>query len=177
MLDLVVNNARPAIPGVLRRGNGYVIMEAEATHVYQLANNLRIRDAAELTSLGHSPKKSLWRGYRNSVMCRTAFIEGEIAAMWGLAISMRGGVSLLSDLGVPWLLTSPQIEKMPVAFIREAKKEVERMLKIKRRLENFVAADYAQAIRLLEVLGFTIDEPHANGIDGRPFRRFWKEAA
>jgi len=37
-------------------------------------------------------------------------VDAKVAAIWGLAIGLRHGVSPLSDLGVPWLHTSAAIE-------------------------------------------------------------------
>lgn len=81
-------------------------------------------------------------------------------------------MSFLSDLGMTWLLTTPEVEKMPLAFVREAKGEVAAMLALKPRLENFVAVNYASAIKLLKLLGFKLDEPVPLGKSGELFSRF-----
>lgn len=150
----------------------YSIVPAEISHVYALAATLRPRDAAEIAGLGHSAKKSLYRGFRNSILCRTAFVGVDIAAMWGLCVSFGAGVSPLGDLGVPWLLTSPAVERVPVSFVKVARSELTLMRANRRRLESYVAADYVQAIRLLHVLGFTVERPAPVGVNGAQFCRF-----
>lgn len=127
---------------------------------------MREADARESRSAGFDPRWALRSAFRGSIYARTAFIGDDIAAMWG----MRS--EILSDLGQPWLVTAPIIETMPVAFIREAKREVAAMLAIRPRLEEHVIADYRGAVRLLEVLGFRLDEPKPYGRRGVPFRRF-----
>ncbi len=134
-----------------------------------MADSLRVADMEELAAAGISARKALWRGYRRSLWPKTAFIDGRIAAMWGLDTTGLG------EHGCPWLMTTDVIELMPVAFIREAKEEVRMMLQKCRVLENHVLASYIQAVRLLEVLGFTIDPPHPAGKNGALFRRFRME--
>lgn len=167
MLEIVVGVAE--VPQGTPR---YSIVPAEIGHVYELADRLRSKDAAELAAGGHSPRKSLYRGFRNSIMCKTAFVGTDIAAMWGLCVGMRPGVSPLGDLGVPWLLTSAAVERVPVSFLKVAKTELALMRANRRRLESFVAADYAEAVKLLRLLGFTVERPAPIGVKGAPFSRF-----
>lgn len=150
----------------------YRIVPAEIEHVYALAANLRPRDAAEIAGVGVSPKKALYRAFRNSVMCKTAFVGSDIAAMWGLCVGLRPGVSPLSDLGVPWLHTTGAVERIPVSFVKAARAELRLMRANRRRMESFVAADYPQAIRFLRLLGFTVTKPAPIGAAGAPFCRF-----
>jgi hypothetical protein len=150
----------------------YEIVPAEVEHVYLLAEKLRPRDEAEIRAVGVKPRRAIYRAFRNSVMCKTAFIDGEIAAMWGLCVGLRPGVSPLSDLGVPWLHTSAAVERLPVSFVKVAKQELALMRAARRRLESFVDADYPQAVKLLRVLGFTVEKSAPLGVGGAPFRRF-----
>ena len=84
----------------------------------------------------------IWRSLKRSILpAKTAFVDGDIAAMWGL------GGTLLGDTGVPWILTAPAIEKVPLALVRESRKDIAEWLGFKRRLENLCAADYRAAIR------------------------------
>lgn len=151
---------------------GYTIEPTEIGHIYKLAETLRDQDRSEILNLGFGVKKALWRAYRNSIMCKTALVADKVAAVWGLGIGLRAGVSPLSDLGVPWLHTSAAIESVPVSFVRVAKAELAAMLKLRPRLESFVAADYAQAIKFLRILGFAVEKPEAVGLDGALYCRF-----
>jgi hypothetical protein len=144
----------------------YEILPASIEHLRELAANLRKDDADELVATGVTVRKALWRGYRRSLWCQTALIDGQVAAVWGL------NASPLGRHGVPWLLTSPAIELMPVAFLREAKKEVARMLRFSSCLENRVLATYGGAVRLLECLGFTIDPAEPSGRNGEMLALF-----
>lgn len=144
-----------------------VIVPAAIAHVYLLAANMRAADRAEAVGLGADPKRALRLSFRQALMRRTAFVDGAIAAMWGLA------GDCLSDVGYPWLVTSAAIERLPLTFVREGRRQLAAMLRLKPILENVVAADYAGAVRFLEILGFTLEEPIAMGPAGLPYRKFW----
>jgi hypothetical protein len=124
----------------------------------------------EILSVGKEPRAVVRASFKHSLLVpKAAFVGGEIAAMWGM------GGDILSDAGEPWLLTAPPIERVKVAFLRVARTEVAAMLARRRRLENFVAADYRGAVRLLEGLGFAVDPPQPVGPKRALFRRFWIE--
>jgi hypothetical protein len=146
--------------------HSYWIVPTTAEHVYALAAVMRQGDRAELEATGVKVKRALWRGYRRSLWCRTAFVDGDIAAIWGL------NASALSNYGVPWLLTAPAIERMPVAFRREAGREVARMLALCPVLENHVLTSYTGAVRLLRSLGFTVFQGESTGHNGALLSRF-----
>ena len=131
----------------------YLIRDTEVSDVYALAANLRLGDRLEIASFGKEPRSALRLSYRNAILRRTAIVDGEIAAMWGL------GGSMLDDTGYPWLITAPAIERIPISFLREGRREVARMLRLRRVLIGEVAAAYTQACRFLEVLGFELGEP------------------
>ncbi len=152
--------------------NSVRIVPTEVTHLYQLAKALRPKDRAEIEAGGVSVNKALYRAFRNSIMVKTAFVGEEIAAIWGLCVGWRPGVSPLSDLAVPWLHTTHAVERVPVSFVRVARKELAEMKRMRCRLESFVAADYGQAVKLLRNLGFVVEDPKPIGVNAAPFCRF-----
>jgi hypothetical protein len=172
MLDMNghgLSKVPPCVEPLLR---GYTIEPTTIPHIYELAETLRDQDRSEILNLGFGVKKALWRAYRNSIMCKTALVADKVAAVWGLGIGLRAGVSPLSDLGVPWLHTSAAIERVPVSFVRVAKAELAAMRKLRPRLESFVAADYAQAIKFLRLLGFAVENSEPIGLNGARYCRF-----
>ena len=139
--------------------------------VYALARSLRPGDRAEIISVGKDPRRVLRIALRRSLVPpKVALVDGEVAAMWGI------GGDVLSESGEPWLMTGTACDRVPISFLRIAKAELALMLALKPRLENYVAADYPKAIRLLEGLGFVIDAPEPIGPKRALFRRFWIEA-
>lgn len=128
----------------------YMIVDAEAEHVKMLCASLRSDDLDEISRFGVSPRRGLWRSFRVSLLRRAAFVDGEIAAMWGV------GGTVLGSEGIVWLMTSDAIERAPFAFVREARSEVATMLQIWPRLVGMVSPDYARAVKFLSLLGFSI---------------------
>lgn len=143
------------------------IVPATAAHVRALGHCLRDEDAAEITCFDKEPHKMLWRGYKSSITARAALVDGEVAAMWGL-----GGVPL-AETGNPWLMTSRACEKVaPLRFVRIYQEEVRKMLTVFPILVNFVAASYTKSIRVLENVGFYLEEPQPLGPHNTMFRKF-----
>jgi len=143
------------------------IVPSEPGHVPILVRNLREADRREMTCLGHLPRRAVWRTYKQAVMRRTAFVNGELAAMWGVC----GGFA--DRTAVPWLLTTPAAEVPgPRVFVETATEELEKMLQAFGHLQNYVDASYTRAVRLLKVLGFTIHNPEPLAPTGALFRRF-----
>jgi hypothetical protein len=147
----------------------YLIRDAEIADVYRLARNLRDGDRLEVASLGLTPIAGLRKTFYSALDRRTALIDGAIAAMWGVSGSAFG------HTGYPWLMTAPVIETLPVSFVRQARREVGRMLATHRRLEGSVAAQYAMACRFLETLGFTLGDVQEIGPRKAKFRPFTME--
>lgn len=142
------------------------ITPTKPEHLRLLAENLRWKDAAELKSAGTTPSKALWRSYRQSSLVRTAFAGGDIAAIWGV------GGGPFDKIGRPWLLTAPPIERVKKAFIRQARLEVAQMLVVFPEIRGYVDAQYTGAVRLLEILGFTMSKEFPFGPNGSPFRQY-----
>jgi len=172
LAPLDANDASPRSSECRVYRQKYAVVPTVPQHLRQLATMLRDEDVAEIAGTGNVPKRALWRGYRNSILCETAIIEGEPAAIWGLCIGGIVGVSPLNPLGRPWLLTSARVEAVPFAVVREAKHAVSRMLSVTPMLENYVLSSYTRAVRMLRMIGFTVDDPVNCGKMGIPYSRF-----
>lgn len=144
----------------------YEIVESERCHIDAMVKAMREEDAAEAVAMGLRPRAALGRSFRKGIMRRTAFIDGDIAAMWGLC------GTLLSNEGTPWLVTTKAVERLPIAFIKEGRREVAAMLSIRPILSNIVPASYGRAVELLHMLGFMIGKPEPYGPDNVLFRSF-----
>lgn len=142
------------------------IVPATAGHIRELQKTIRDADRREIEIYGFSCAKGLWRSYKVGLGNRTALIDGKVGAIWGC------GGSYLGSTGQPWLLTSPEVEKVsPLYFARVYQKEVFKMLTLFPVLVNYVAADYEKAIRLLQIIGFQLGEPERLGSGGL-YRKF-----
>lgn len=146
----------------------YTIRPALVTDLPRMARNLRAEDRCEITDLGLAPRRALHMLFRESLFVRAAEVDGELAALWGLLGAMA------SDEANPWLFTAPPIERVPLAFFREASREVARMLATRRRLSVHVAAGYERSVRFWQMIGFRAGDPFA-APTGAPFRELVME--
>lgn len=153
-----------AVPAAAR---SYQIVPSQMAHVYQLAARMRDEDRKEIEATGLPVIHAVRDSFKCSTLRCTAFVGPDIAAMWGL------GGAFLSDVGQPWLLTTPAAERVPFSYLREGRVQVQAMLTRRRYLENYVPASYARACRFLVLLGFTLEQPAPYGPKGVLFHRFW----
>lgn len=157
---LITENENRMAPPVV------TIVTTAPSHIRKLKENLRPEDANEILRLGTTISKVLWYSYKNSVLSKTALIDGVVAACWGV-----GGI-FLGKVGQPWLMTTPEIKRVsPLKFARVYQQEVIEMLRLFPKLENYVDAEYTAAVRLLEIIGFTINDPES--IADAMYRKFW----
>ena len=133
------------------------IAPAEYMHLLALAPLMRTGDRCEVMAAGMTPLKALWRSWRASMISKAAFVDGEIAAVWGMAGSPLSGV------GNPWLLTSPTVEKVPRAFLEISRDEVRHMLTLCPVLVGLVDPTYYKAVRFLKFLGYALGDPIGYG--------------
>jgi hypothetical protein len=141
------------------------IIDSELKHVRELAKSLRQKDRLEALRAGFEPHKVLYNSYKQGVYRKTAFINNEIAAMWGVAGTLFGNV------GQPYLITAANVETIhPVRFAKIYKKEAEYMNTLFPILSNYVDANYKEAVRMLELAGFKLSDEIM--INGNSFREF-----
>lgn len=127
---------------------------------------LRAPDALEVRrSSGLEVEEVLRRSVESSDgRAEICLFDGEPAAIFGVS---RAG--LISNVGVPWLLTAAPVERHPVAFLKIAKSVIEAWSREYPVLLQMVDAEYLGAQRLLSILGFEIHAPVPYGAFGFPF--------
>ncbi len=147
------------------------IVEATLDHVQQIGRTLNDEDRAEIENAGLVPHRDLWRGWKRSLIRYAAFVDNELAAVWGVTGSIMGGI------GIVWFVTSRKAREIsPHKFRSIYVSEVRKMLEIYPVLCNYVSADYDGAVRMLKVAGFNLEEPVPLGKIRRLYRKFIKEA-
>lgn len=146
-------------------GLAVTTVDAVLAHCGQLASRLRTEDRREIEAMGEVPRHLLVRLYRASSIRRTVFVGGEIAAMWGC------GGALLGTVGEAWLFTTHAVERVPLAFLKTARRGISSMLETRWTLISDVSADYERSIRFMMMLGFTVEAPRAIPPYGAMLRR------
>jgi hypothetical protein len=134
------------------------IVPTTKDHVAYILETLREADKWEIEAAGGNPEYALYRTLECSLWSNTALLDETPVAFWGIA-----GVAL-GDVGVPFLLTSKDVLKVPaITFARVYKNQIQRMRKSFPHLENCVDANYTGAVKMLKIAGFSLGEPFEAG--------------
>ena len=136
----------------------YEIVPCRLNHLREIARTMRPEDREEIELTGLHPRHLLHDLWRRSLDPKAALIEGEVAAVWGDA------APLLSRDGSMWLFTAPIIAKVPLAYFREARRDIRQRLQIRDTLYAHVACSYERSLRFFEMLGFTVGEQTENAL-------------
>lgn len=140
----------------------YEIVPCRLTHLRILSRTMRAEDRAEFELAGMVVRHRLHRLHRMTWAPRSAIVDGEVAAAWGDA------AGLMDIEGLMWLVTSRAVERVPLAFFREARNEIARYLEDRETLRSCIAGPYLRAVRFFGMLGFEVAEPQI--IDGAEYR-------
>ena len=141
-------------------------------HVRYVAENMRPGDVEEVRlSHGHDPLTAL----QSSV----AATEYPITALSpaGVPLVIFGVVpkSLLSDVGVIWMLGANEVLKFPRNLMVDTAKVFEIWFETYRMLENYVHVLNTISVEWLRRFGFQFDEPIKLPSNGALFMRFYME--
>ena len=146
------------------------IVDLLPEHAEFVAANIRQVDRKEIYYYGTlQPLPAIRMTTAFAVASWTALIDDVPVAIFG--INRR---SVLSQVGVPWLLATDGIAQAPMAVAHESKKYFERMERAFPKMENRVLAENKVTIRWLKWLGFDMEEPAPFGVFGAHYRRFGK---
>lgn len=139
--------------------------------VVYLSQNLRERDVEELESVGTTPLDALSFGFHHSKPCYTLLnASGEVVGMMGV------GQGALQGMGAIWMLGSTGIEKIPMTFLRNSKKLLDRMCEETDYIGfyNYVYSKNQLHIDWLKWLGFSFLRTVQLGPYNRDFIEFVK---
>ena len=134
----------------------------------ELFDHLRAADLAECQAYGRADiAAGIAASVNRSVLCWSARIDGELAAILGCA-----PINILTGIGSPWMLGTPLLDRHQRVLVRETPKYIGRMLGAFPHLVNFVHAKNTTSVRWLRRLGFSLSAPAPFGLLGEPFHRF-----
>lgn len=134
----------------------------------ELAANLRPADLAECQAYGREDiAAGIASSVNRSMLCWTGLVDGELAAIIGVApINVMGGI------GSPWMLGTPVLDQHSRVLVRRTPEYIAKMLNAFPHLVNFVHAKNTTSVRWLRRLGFTLHAAQPFGALGEPFHPF-----
>ncbi len=125
------------------------IVTTTIEHLKELDQNIREKDKQEALNLGVEPLKALIQCHKYAVLRNTILINGRVAAVFGVT------GNLFSEEHTLYLITSEVVTEIPhITFVRTYIHELEKLLSIFDKLNCYVDAEYKEAIKLLEFVGF-----------------------
>jgi hypothetical protein len=132
--------------------------------------HLREADFDEVfASTGKSPHYAIQEGWAMSSK-RWIILNAKDAAVAVLGVRPP---EVYSNIGIPWLLGTDELDKISKFFLKISKPIIGEMTHGYDVLVNFVDARYEKTVRWLDWCGFTIDEPLPFGELQLPFHRFY----
>ena len=142
------------------------IVPSTPAHVIELRKNIRPEDAAEIKNFGTCLRRVLWKTFHETQSPKTVLVDGDVAGLFGC------GGTVIGQTGKPWMLATHVADRFPLQFALLYRQEVWKMLDSYPVLENIVDATYHKAIKLLELIGFTVYDGEPVGPNGAMFRKF-----
>jgi len=146
----------------------YALVPAETRHVEELARTIADADRAEVWAAMHMPAhEAIALSVAGSREPMAGLADGRVVCMFGVA-----QVTLLSAVGIPWLLGSRDLPQHRVRFLRESHRYIRRIALQFDLLVNYCRALHVRAVRWIEWLGFQMHPAEPFGPDRALFHRF-----
>lgn len=144
------------------------IVPATPEHIAPLIADMRPVERQEVVAATGRPlADSVAMSLRHSDVAYAGTVDGDLVAVWG-----AGRLTPLSDVGVPWMLTTNKVLDHKVLFLRSCDLH-NILLPGYHRLRNWVDVRNTLSIRWLRWLGFDVsDTPEPFGPYSLPFYRF-----
>jgi len=152
----------------------FEIITGRLHHCGKIARRLRAEQKNAVIGLGADVHVGLVSAFHDSCWCRTWLVDGQVAAVAGIAATM------LSDHGRIWLAASELATKYPIAFVKSCRAELATMGTIKRQLFTTLLPDDLKAERFALFLGFENEGTTRYGERDLKVLRYdlrWAEAA
>jgi len=150
-------------------GGSKIVRQATIEDAMAVAENMREADRLEVWASNHlTPEQAITGSLKRSMMAWAVVgRKGEPVAVFGV-----GAVSIMQDVGFPWLLGTDGVLDIQMEFLKKSRYYVGEMSGLFSQLENFVDSRNIISIKWLEWCGFTIHDEEPYGPDEMMFRRF-----
>lgn len=145
-----------------------IVKRATKEDLQYVIDNIRIADLEELESASGKPYQETLKTILDTCDdCWAGFVNGDLVAIFGIYVK-----SSLSGYGIPWLISTKNIENHAKTFLKYCKPVFKKMCKNIDVLVNYVHDRNKMAKTWLEWLGFEIKKPKPYGAKQELFCRF-----
>lgn len=124
------------------------IVDGKRRHCGPMSRMMRVEHDAALRRRGVKLHHAIKEKFDQSHYCRTAFVDGHIAGMWGLC-----GSPLASE-NMVWLVVAQHIIKRPRKIVEVARAELAKMAANKTVIGTTVIPEDEVACRFAKFMGF-----------------------
>jgi hypothetical protein len=128
------------------------IKDGKMLYAGQMIRHLRREHQEAFAGVGLNAHRELRSTMAQSSYRRAAFLDGRLAALWGVT------GSILSPVGFVWLTLTNEAARHPFMVLRRAKAELDEMMKTRIELTTTVLQDDRAALRLCAFLGFHAED-------------------
>ncbi|MBN9086241.1 MAG: hypothetical protein J0J01_04995 [Reyranella sp.] len=143
-----------------------MITVVPATLAHADAIDLRPGDRREIEALGLSVREGLAQALARSLSAEAYIADGEVAALTGVVLQ-----PVLGGIAMPWLMTGRPVDRHAKAFLRLTQARTRQLAAEHGMLVAQVHAEYGEAIRWLDWLGFVLAPARPLGARGALFHR------
>jgi hypothetical protein len=123
--------------------------QARPEHAQLIASRMREHDKMEFGLFNVASAKAIADCVEKSKYSRAAFVDDQIACMWGV---LEHGLITGANL---WLVTTPLVEQHRIKFLKENRKFIQSLKSAFPFSYVFVDEAYTKSRRWIEWLGFT----------------------
>lgn len=138
------------------------VLPTERVHVQEIAQRMRVEEGVE--RVGLDKDRIVADAVIKADYAFTAFVDNEIACMWGIHRP-----TMLSDTAYMWLVTTPLVEQHAFMFARRSQIYLRGLKEHFSLIQGHVDARFKRSIRWLGWLGFTLYPDMNDGTYRRPF--------
>lgn len=144
----------------------WAIVQATEDHARWIAPRMTAEDRAEVTAAGLEPLTAILTSHRLSLWSQTWLVDDEPGCMYGFATP-----SMIGPMAQPWMLGTNLVRRHKMAFLRNYRAQIDRMLEAFPVLETVVDARHEICLKWLRWSGFELLETADYGLQGMPFTR------
>lgn len=126
----------------------FEIVDARPWHCGMIAHALRRDVVTAMAAIGVDPHRELLQCYHQSSFRKAWMIDGKLGALGGVIGTMASGD------GMTWLALSEEATKYPLAIVKEAKRQLDGLLRVKRGLTISLHDGDEASLRLAIFLKF-----------------------